>query len=116
MMYMAKKRRDGLQGYNGVRTKNDGAHDALYRSENPDKQETTPPDNVLEDDMLALLLKQSSGFKDVRMIHAKLGITFVEFDEKKITFEFDEKKITFYCNAIPARLKITPQKCYLQKN
>ncbi|MFS7965169.1 hypothetical protein Hanom_Chr08g00758961 [Helianthus anomalus] len=106
MSYMAKKRRDGLQGYNGVRTKNDEAHDALYRSENPDKQETTSPDNVLEDDMLALLLKQSSGFKDVRMIYAKLGIAFVEFDEKKITF---------YCNAIPAKLKITPQKCYLQK-
>ncbi|KAJ0779764.1 hypothetical protein HanPI659440_Chr06g0230131 [Helianthus annuus] len=27
MMYMAKKRRDGPQGYNGVRTKNNGAHD-----------------------------------------------------------------------------------------
>ncbi|KAF5801756.1 hypothetical protein HanXRQr2_Chr06g0251751 [Helianthus annuus] len=83
MMYMAKKRRDGPQGYNGVRTKNNGARDALYQSEKPDKQETTPPDNILEDDMLALLLKQFSGFKDVKIIYAKLGIAFFVFDEKK---------------------------------
>ncbi|KAM0060080.1 hypothetical protein Hdeb2414_s0004g00120191 [Helianthus debilis subsp. tardiflorus] len=55
---------------------------ALYQSEKPEKQETTPPDSILEDDMLELLLKQFLGFKDVRMIHAKLGSAFVKFDEK----------------------------------
>ncbi|KAJ0914807.1 hypothetical protein HanPSC8_Chr06g0242781 [Helianthus annuus] len=59
----------------------------IYRlfteAKKPDKQETTPPDNILEDDMLALLLKPFSGFKDVKIIYAKLGIAFLVFDEKK---------------------------------
>ncbi|XP_035842278.1 probable WRKY transcription factor 32 [Helianthus annuus] len=63
-MYIAKKGRDGPQGYNGVRTKNYGARNALYRSEKPEKQETTPPDSILEDDMLELLLKQFLGLSE----------------------------------------------------
>lgn len=61
---------------------------ASYRNGN---QETTPPNNILfvqnlphdtTDDMLQLLFKQFPGFKEVRMIGAKPGIAFVEFEDE----------------------------------
>ncbi|XP_076914743.1 U2 small nuclear ribonucleoprotein B''-like [Bidens hawaiensis] len=82
-----EKKKDGPQATNGVRTDN-GAPAASYRNGN---QETTPPNNILfvqnlphdtTDDMLQLLFKQFPGFKEVRMIGAKPGIAFVEFEDE----------------------------------
>ncbi|CAI9276845.1 unnamed protein product [Lactuca saligna] len=53
-------------------------------------EETPPPNNIMfvqnlthdtTEDMLQLLFKQFLGFKEIRMIDAKLGIAFVEFDD-----------------------------------
>ncbi|KAI3806266.1 hypothetical protein L1987_22165 [Smallanthus sonchifolius] len=86
-----EKKRDGPQATNGVRSDNNGAPAASYRNGNADAQETTPPNNILfvqnlphdtTEDMLQLLFKQFPGFKEVRMIGAKPGIAFVEFDDE----------------------------------
>ncbi|KAI7727893.1 hypothetical protein M8C21_010182 [Ambrosia artemisiifolia] len=86
-----EKKRDGPQATNGVRTDNNGAPAASYRNGKPDAQEATPPNNILfvqnlphdtTDDMLQLLFKQFPGFKEVRMIAAKPGIAFVEFEDE----------------------------------
>ncbi|KAJ0765229.1 putative RNA recognition motif domain, nucleotide-binding alpha-beta plait domain superfamily [Helianthus annuus] len=84
-----EKKRDGPQATNGVRADNNGAPAASYRNGN--SQEATPPNNILfiqnlphdtTEDMLQLLFKQFPGFKEVRMIAAKPGIAFVEFDDE----------------------------------
>ncbi|KVH94113.1 Nucleotide-binding, alpha-beta plait [Cynara cardunculus var. scolymus] len=63
---------------------------AFNRTGRPNTQETTAPNNILfvqnlthdtTEDMLQLLFKQFPGFKEVRMIDAKPGIAFVEFDD-----------------------------------
>ncbi|KAK1412734.1 hypothetical protein QVD17_34215 [Tagetes erecta] len=84
-----EKKRDGPQATNGVRTDSNGTPAATYRNGKP--EETTPPNNILfvqnlphdtTEDMLQLLFKQFPGFKEVRMIAAKPGIAFVEFDDE----------------------------------
>ncbi|XP_024981978.1 U2 small nuclear ribonucleoprotein B'' [Cynara cardunculus var. scolymus] len=84
-----EKKRDTPQATNGVRTDN-GTPAAFNRTGRPNTQETTAPNNILfvqnlthdtTEDMLQLLFKQFPGFKEVRMIDAKPGIAFVEFDD-----------------------------------
>ncbi|KAI3678560.1 hypothetical protein L6452_37856 [Arctium lappa] len=84
-----EKKRDTPQATNGVRT-DTGTPAAFNRNGRPNTQETTAPNNILfvqnlthdtTEDMLQLLFKQFPGFKEVRMIDAKPGIAFVEFDD-----------------------------------
>ncbi|XP_071737986.1 U2 small nuclear ribonucleoprotein B'' [Rutidosis leptorrhynchoides] len=85
-----ENKRDAPQAPNGVRTDN-GTPAATYRNGKSNTQETAqPPNNILfiqnlthdtTEDMLQLLFKQFPGFKEVRMIAAKPGIAFVEFDD-----------------------------------
>ncbi|KAJ9565244.1 hypothetical protein OSB04_001210 [Centaurea solstitialis] len=85
-----EKKRDTPQSTNGVRADNNGTPAAFNRNGRPNMQETTAPNNILfvqnlthdtTEDMLQLLFKQFPGFKEVRMIDAKPGIAFVEFDD-----------------------------------
>lgn len=61
-----------------------------YRRGNPNANETAAPNNILfienlphetTSAMLELLFKQYPGFREVRMIDAKPGIAFVEFED-----------------------------------
>ncbi|RAL47277.1 hypothetical protein DM860_013242 [Cuscuta australis] len=74
---------------NGPRGAN-GGPSAAARQGKPGSQETTEPNNILfiqnlPDEttsmMLELLFNQYPGFKEVRMIEAKPGIAFVEFED-----------------------------------
>ncbi|CAH1447004.1 unnamed protein product [Lactuca virosa] len=86
-----EKKRDTPQATtNGARSDTNGAPAASYRNGRSNTEETTPPNNILfvqnlthdtTEDMLQLLFKQFPGFKEVRMIDAKPGIAFVEFDD-----------------------------------
>lgn len=86
-----EKKRDAPQATtNGARSDTNGAPAASYRNGRSNTEESTPPNNILfvqnlthdtTEDMLQLLFKQFPGFKEVRMIDAKPGIAFVEFDD-----------------------------------
>ncbi|CAI9300993.1 unnamed protein product [Lactuca saligna] len=86
-----EKKRDAPQATtNGTRSDTNGAPAASYQNGRSNTEETTPPNNILfvqnlthdtTEDMLQLLFKQFPGFKEVRMIDAKPGIAFVEFDD-----------------------------------
>ncbi|XP_071716343.1 U2 small nuclear ribonucleoprotein B''-like [Rutidosis leptorrhynchoides] len=87
----SENKKDAPQATNGVRTDNGTPAAASYRNGKSNTQETAqPPNNILfiqnlthdtTEDMLQLLFKQFPGFKEVRMIAAKPGIAFVEFDD-----------------------------------
>ncbi|KAG8371541.1 hypothetical protein BUALT_Bualt13G0098600 [Buddleja alternifolia] len=90
-----KKRRveEGQQNAaaNGPKADSNGAPAAASRQGKPGAQETAAePNNILfiqnlpyetNSMMLELLFKQYPGFREVRMVEAKPGIAFVEFDD-----------------------------------
>nr|XP_043636534.1 U2 small nuclear ribonucleoprotein B'' [Erigeron canadensis] len=85
-----EKKRDPPQATNGVRADNNGAPAASYQNGRSNTREAMPPNNILfvqnlpnntTEDMLQILFNQFPGFKEVRMINAKPGIAFVEFDD-----------------------------------
>ncbi|KAL6200435.1 hypothetical protein ACLB2K_030216 [Fragaria x ananassa] len=74
---------------NGGATEN-GVRTSSYRKGHPNAKETAAPNNILfienlpyetTSDMLEVLFKQFPGFKEVRMIDAKPGIAFVEYED-----------------------------------
>lgn len=88
----AERKRQESQpaGTNGVRAETNGGPMGS-RQGKPSAQETAaPPNNILfiqnlphetTDVMLEVLFKQYPGFREVRMIDAKPGIAFVEFED-----------------------------------
>ncbi|KAM5583057.1 U2 small nuclear ribonucleoprotein B'' [Rosa sericea] len=75
---------------NGGATENGGRTQTSYRSGKPNANETAAPNNILfienlphetTSAMLELLFKQYPGFREVRMIDAKPGIAFVEYED-----------------------------------
>ncbi|KAM7527609.1 hypothetical protein LguiB_031019 [Lonicera macranthoides] len=89
-----RKRGDEAQqsgGANGTRADTDGGPTATFRQGKPTAQEAAAaPNNILfiqnlphetTDTMLEVLFKQYPGFREVRMIDAKPGIAFVEFED-----------------------------------
>ncbi|KAK1384970.1 U2 small nuclear ribonucleoprotein B [Heracleum sosnowskyi] len=85
-----KKQESQPAGTNGVRAETNGGPMGS-RQGRPNAQEAAaPPNNILfiqnlphetTDDMLHVLFKQYPGFREVRMIAAKPGIAFVEFED-----------------------------------
>ncbi|KAB5524445.1 hypothetical protein DKX38_022194 [Salix brachista] len=80
-----------------------------FRQGNPSAQETIPPHNILfiqnlpheaTSMMLQVLFQQYPGFREVRMIEAKPGIAFVEFE--------DDVQSSMAMQALQG-FKITPQ-------
>ncbi|KAJ6289241.1 hypothetical protein OIU76_025117 [Salix suchowensis] len=80
-----------------------------FRQGNQSAQETIPPNNILfiqnlpheaTSMMLQVLFQQYPGFREVRMIEAKLGIAFVEFE--------DDVQSSMAMQALQG-FKITPQ-------
>ncbi|CAN6693099.1 unnamed protein product [Malus baccata var. baccata] len=74
---------------NGAAAEN-GGRTAPSRHGNSNAQEAAAPNNILfienlphetTSDMLELLFKQFAGFREVRMIDAKPGIAFVEYED-----------------------------------
>ncbi|GLT65769.1 hypothetical protein SLA2020_381810 [Shorea laevis] len=74
---------------NGASAEN-GASAAPFRQGNPSAQEAVAPNNILFIEnlpheatsmMLEMLFQQYPGFREVRMIEAKPGIAFVEFED-----------------------------------
>ncbi|KAM7522013.1 hypothetical protein LguiA_011915 [Lonicera macranthoides] len=89
-----RKRGDEAQqsgGANGTRADTNGGPTATFRQGKPTAQEAAAaPNNILfiqnlphetTDTMLEVLFKQYPGFREVRMIDAKPGIAFVEFED-----------------------------------
>ncbi|CAI9107097.1 OLC1v1006383C1 [Oldenlandia corymbosa var. corymbosa] len=75
---------------NGPRSDSNGGPAASSRPGRPGAQEVTDPNNLLfiqnlpyetQNMMLEVLFKQYPGFREVRMIDAKPGIAFVEFED-----------------------------------
>ncbi|KAG5603118.1 hypothetical protein H5410_034488 [Solanum commersonii] len=75
---------------NGPRTDSNGGPAAASRQGKPSAQDVAEPNNILfiqnlphetTSMMLEVLFKQYPGFREVRMIEAKPGIAFVEFDD-----------------------------------
>ncbi|KAK4355957.1 hypothetical protein RND71_024928 [Anisodus tanguticus] len=75
---------------NGPRADSNGGPAAASRQGKPSAQEVSEPNNILfiqnlphetTSMMLEVLFKQYPGFREVRMIEAKPGIAFVEFDD-----------------------------------
>ncbi|KAL5580611.1 hypothetical protein UlMin_013053 [Ulmus minor] len=93
---------------NGSRAEN-GTPAAPFRQANANAQEETAPNNILFIEnlphettsmMLELLFRQYPGFREVRMIEAKPGIAFVEFE--------DDVQSSMAMQALQG-FKITPQ-------
>jgi U2 small nuclear ribonucleoprotein B'' len=88
-----RKRGDEVpqSGTNGARADTNGAPTGTFRHGKPGPQDAAAaPNNILfiqnlphetTDIMLQVLFKQYPGFREVRMIDAKPGIAFVEFDD-----------------------------------
>ncbi|XP_050216486.1 U2 small nuclear ribonucleoprotein B'' [Mercurialis annua] len=105
-----KKRADEAQQSataNGTSENNKGM--ASMRQGNRGEQETAPPNNILfiqnlphetTSMMLQVLFQQYPGFREVRMIEAKPGIAFVEFE--------DDVQSSMAMQALQG-FKITPQ-------
>ncbi|KAF3644817.1 U2 small nuclear ribonucleoprotein B'' [Capsicum annuum] len=75
---------------NGPRADSNGGPAAASRQGKPSAQDVAEPNNILfiqnlphetTSMMLEVLFKQYPGFREVRMIEAKPGIAFVEFDD-----------------------------------
>lgn len=75
---------------NGPRADSNGGSAAASRQGKPNVQDVAEPNNILfiqnlphetTSMMLEVLFKQYPGFREVRMIEAKPGIAFVEFDD-----------------------------------
>ncbi|XP_055831256.1 U2 small nuclear ribonucleoprotein B'' [Solanum dulcamara] len=75
---------------NGPRADSNGGPAAASRPGKPSMQDVAEPNNILfiqnlphetTSMMLEVLFKQYPGFREVRMIEAKPGIAFVEFDD-----------------------------------
>lgn len=75
---------------NGPRADSNGGPAAASRQGKPNAQDVAEPNNILfiqnlphetTSMMLEVLFKQYPGFREVRMIEAKPGIAFVEFDD-----------------------------------
>ncbi|CAL0307713.1 unnamed protein product [Lupinus luteus] len=93
---------------NGTHGASNGASTASFR-QGPGAQETAPPNNILFIEnlphettgrMLEMLFEQYPGFKEVRLIEAKPGIAFVDFE--------DEVQSSMAMQALHG-FKITPQ-------
>ncbi|KAH7542785.1 hypothetical protein FEM48_Zijuj02G0211000 [Ziziphus jujuba var. spinosa] len=93
---------------NGTSAQN-GATAASFRHGNSSSQEASAPNNILfienlpletNSMMLELLFRQYPGFKEVRIIEAKPGIAFVEFE--------DDVQSSMAMQALQG-FKITPQ-------
>ncbi|XP_050369741.1 U2 small nuclear ribonucleoprotein B'' 2-like isoform X2 [Argentina anserina] len=93
---------------NGGATEN-GGRTTSYRNGNPNANETADPNNILfvenlphvmPNGMLDLLFNQYPGFREVRIIDAKPGIAFVEFE--------DDVQSSMAMQALQG-FKITPQ-------
>ncbi|PON64185.1 U1 small nuclear ribonucleoprotein A/U2 small nuclear ribonucleoprotein B'' [Parasponia andersonii] len=93
---------------NGTRAEN-GTTPAPFRQGNASAQEAAAPNNILFIEnlphettsmMLELLFRQYPGFREVRMIEAKPGIAFVEFE--------DDVQSSMAMQALQG-FKITPQ-------
>lgn len=93
---------------NGGTTEN-GASTAPFRQGHPSAQEAAAPNNILFIEnlpheatsmMLEMLFQQYPGFREVRMIEAKPGIAFVEFE--------DDQQSSMAMQALQG-FKITPQ-------
>lgn len=107
-----KKRRteDAQQAAtNGPRADSNGAPAASSRPGKPGAQEVAEPNSILFIEnlpyettsmMLEVLFKQYPGFREVRMIEAKPGIAFVEFE--------DDNQSSIAMQALQG-FKITPQ-------
>ncbi|GLU02602.1 hypothetical protein SLE2022_198470 [Rubroshorea leprosula] len=76
---------------NGAATQTNGGPNASFRQGNTNAQEQAAPNNILfiqnlphetTSMMLQLLFAQYPGFKEVRMIEAKPGIAFVEYEDE----------------------------------
>ncbi|KAB5524581.1 hypothetical protein DKX38_022330 [Salix brachista] len=89
--------------------KKEGLLPTSFRQGNPSAQETIPPHNILfiqnlpheaTSMMLQVLFQQYPGFREVRMIEAKPGIAFVEFE--------DDVQSSMAMQALQG-FKITPQ-------
>lgn len=75
---------------NGPRADTIGGPAAAYRQGKPGTQDVAEPNNILfiqnlpyntDSMMLEMLFKQYPGFREVRMVEAKPGIAFVEFED-----------------------------------
>ncbi|KAJ8768631.1 hypothetical protein K2173_023535 [Erythroxylum novogranatense] len=93
---------------NGATTESNGAPSS-FRHANQGPQESVPPNNILfiqnlphetTSMMLQVLFQQYPGFREVRMIEAKPGIAFVEFE--------DDVQSSMAMQALQG-FKITPQ-------
>ncbi|KAK2652880.1 hypothetical protein Ddye_012736 [Dipteronia dyeriana] len=104
-----RKRRadEAHQSANGASTESNGGPAASFR--NAGSQETVVPNNILfiqnlphetTGSMLEILFQQYPGFREVRMIEAKPGIAFVEFE--------DDVQSSMAMQALQG-FKITPQ-------
>ncbi|KAF3454839.1 hypothetical protein FNV43_RR05287 [Rhamnella rubrinervis] len=109
----AERKRRGEEAHqssvpNGTSAQNGGTT-ASFRQGNPSSQEAAAPNNILFIEnlphettsmMLELLFRQYPGFREVRMIEAKPGIAFVEFE--------DDVQSSMAMQALQG-FKITPQ-------
>ncbi|XP_074348309.1 U2 small nuclear ribonucleoprotein B'' isoform X2 [Apium graveolens] len=85
-----KKQESQPVGTNGVRAETNGGPTGSRQGRPSAQEAAVPPNNILfiqnlphetTDDMLQVLFKQYPGFREVRMIDAKPGIAFVEFED-----------------------------------
>ncbi|KAK4762393.1 hypothetical protein SAY87_013956 [Trapa incisa] len=86
-----KRRAEEAQMPNGAAFESAGGPTVSFRQGNASAQESVPPNNILfvqnlpietTSQMLQLLFVQYPGFKEVRMIEAKPGIAFVEYEDE----------------------------------
>ncbi|OWM66646.1 U2 small nuclear ribonucleoprotein B''-like [Punica granatum] len=86
-----KRRSEEAQMANGSAPESNGGPTVSFRQGNTNAQEALPPNNILfvqnlpvetTSQMLQLLFVQYPGFKEVRMIEAKPGIAFVEYEDE----------------------------------
>ncbi|BFG33803.1 hypothetical protein CerSpe_200760 [Prunus speciosa] len=91
----AERKKRGDEGQqsateNGATAENGGRTQASSRQGNPNAHEAAAPNSILfienlphetTSAMLELLFKQYPGFREVRLIEAKPGIAFVEFED-----------------------------------
>ncbi|GFP80556.1 U2 small nuclear ribonucleoprotein b'' [Phtheirospermum japonicum] len=94
----AEKKKRGEEAHqtstaNGARADTNGGPAAASRPSGP-REEATEPNNILfiqnlpyetNSMMLELLFKQYEGFREVRMIEAKPGIAFVEYEDDNMS-------------------------------